>query len=951
MRLGALDGRRRLGACILRLTGLVLLCELNPAHAQDQAADQPVSHAPMVLDPLVVTGYRHSLEDSLALKRENAGVVDVILAEDIGKFPESNLAEALQRVPGVSLVRDRGEGTQISVRGLNADLTRVRINGMEAQATTKGVDDVNRSRGFDFSIFAAELFGRAEVRKTASADVDEGSLGATVDLRTPRPFDFGKPVLLASGQGAYDEISRDYDPRATLLVSEISSDGQLGALFSAAWSRRSSQVEGSDSGLWAPGSRNGGFCDPSNADGACAGEPQPVGASVGELNSSDVFHPRFPNYVYQQLEQERLGFTGAVQFRPAPGSELVFEALYADLDVERREKNLEAIGFSRGESQAGKPEIVVREALIENNNLVFGRFDNVDVRAENVEDRYRTKFGQYTLTGNRRLSDRLQANGLLGYSQSDFRNPIFTTVQMDRFNTDGYSWDLRRKRGLPQTNYGFDVNDPASWYISPAVSTGPDRATGPEIRLLPSAVDNRYRLAQIDLQHDTSDRLKLKGGVQLKRFDFDSFARRLADQRVVPELPAGVMVADLTERFDGLQSINVPDGTPSTWLVPSVDRYADVFGIYSNTGVFALQGVENASARGDIRSVRETDLGVWVQTEWQGMTLAGIPLRGDVGLRWAQTRQRSSGYGDAGADPVRISVSRDYEEWLPALNLVAEFSDEWLGRFSAAKVIARPTLGAITPGGSVSVSGGSRFVSLGNPELDPFRANTYDLSLEWYFAPQSLLSGGLFYKSIDSYIQFLTRTVRFEELDFPARLLDGTGATPQDEFLFNRPVNTPGGPLRGAELAYQQRLGFLNRRLEDFGLLLNFTYADSDIDYVVDDSTGETVRGPLIGLSRRAWNATFYYDDGRLGARLSGAYRSQYLRTVPGPFGNDVSGTRESLFLDAAASWKLKPNLSLSLEALNLTDRFEDRYLDTSERWDLRTHHGRQVFLGLRYGI
>ena len=180
----------------------------GPAAAQapaDPAADQNAQG-----EEIVVLGFRGSLQKALSLKKTEAASTDSILAEDIGKFPDLNLSESIQRIPGVALSRDGGEGRSISVRGLGPQFTRVRINGMEAIATAGGSDasgGTNRGRGFDFNVFAADLFNSITVRKTAEAVTEEGSLGATVDLRTARPFDYNKFTLAASVQGSYNDLS------------------------------------------------------------------------------------------------------------------------------------------------------------------------------------------------------------------------------------------------------------------------------------------------------------------------------------------------------------------------------------------------------------------------------------------------------------------------------------------------------------------------------------------------------------------------------------------------------------------------------------------------------------------------------------------------------------------------------------------------------------------------
>ena len=186
------------------------------------------------LETIVVTGFRASLEVSLDMKRESAASVDTILAEDIAEFPDLNLAEAIQRIPGVAIARDAGEGRNISVRGLGPQFTRVRINGMEALSTAGGTDatgGTNRSRAFDFNIFASELFNSITVTKTASAATEEGSLGATVDLMTGRPFDYKGNQFVTSFQAGYNDLSGEVDPRMALLASGSSPTGP-----SARWS-------------------------------------------------------------------------------------------------------------------------------------------------------------------------------------------------------------------------------------------------------------------------------------------------------------------------------------------------------------------------------------------------------------------------------------------------------------------------------------------------------------------------------------------------------------------------------------------------------------------------------------------------------------------------------------------------------------------------------------------
>jgi iron complex outermembrane receptor protein len=210
----------RLSAGVSLLTVSSAIGLASPAIAQEQPAADG--------DVIVITGYRDSLAAAIQAKREENAIVDVITAEDIADFPDLNLAESLQRVPGVQIDRDGGEGRTINVRGLSSDFVRVRLNGLEALATTGGRDGrQNRNRAFDFNVFASELFNSIKVSKSQSAESEEGSLGATVDLTTARPFDYDGLTFAGGAQVSYNDLAENYDPRYTMLVSDRWLDGQL----------------------------------------------------------------------------------------------------------------------------------------------------------------------------------------------------------------------------------------------------------------------------------------------------------------------------------------------------------------------------------------------------------------------------------------------------------------------------------------------------------------------------------------------------------------------------------------------------------------------------------------------------------------------------------------------------------------------------------------------------
>jgi TonB-dependent receptor len=901
----------------------------EPAPAADPQTD-PAPETPPA--DIVVTGFRASLNSALNAKREATGVVDVIKADDIAAFPDSNLAESLQRVPGVSIARDGGQGRTITVRGLGPQFTRVRINGMEAQSTSTGTDSsggVNRGRGFDFNVFAAELFNSLTVRKTASADVDEGSLGATVDLQTARPFDYKKLTIAGSAEADYNDLARSTKPRLTGLIADQFFDGKLGILVSGAWSQRRLFEDGHGSGGWLDGTNNSGF-NPASP--------------FSQANLATTYSPRFPRYGRLTRDEDRLGLTGSIQFKPTDRTLISFDALYSRFKSTREENWLESLAFARPKSQGGRPDIIVESGTInDKGDLVKGLFDSVDIESEDRIAQSTTTFQQYTLTGEQKFSDSVKINGLVGYSRSFFDQPIDTNIILNRENSNGFSYDYTVNPNLPLINYGFDVTNPASFNFG-----GPRT----EIRTRPGSVENVFKNAQLSLTWKANDNVTLVFGGSLKRFEYTSRLLVRKDETVVPQLPAGTTLADLTKLITGFgRNLGAPSGVPTSWVAPDLNKFADLFDIYSNTGIFALGGAANANARGSILDISETDKDLFWQMRFRGDGL-GFPIRGDVGVRYVETSQSSGGFQLIGVAPTWVTVKRSYSDWLPSLNLTAEVTSKFLLRFGAARVMTRPDLGQLSPGGSINTTGVFSVTS-GNPTLDPIRADTLDFSAEWYFQKNGLLSVGIFYKNIETYIQTSQVTMPFNQSDLPVGLLAGLPVLATDPFTFKQPVNTPGGPLKGIEVNYQQPFTFLPGFLKHFGVLLNYTYVDSKISYFSALSPTGRTTNDLVGLSKHAFNGTLYYEDAKLSIRGSVAYRGRYLTAVPsGTSTNDVDGVNPTTTIDVSASYSLTPHIKLTLDGQNLTDAFNNQFNDSRrESVFVYTHTGREVRAGVRFSF
>ncbi len=1048
--------RGRAPLTVLALSiGLVLS---HAAHAQ-QTPEAAVADA-VDLDKVEVKAtYRESLQQSLDEKRYSVEQVDAIYAEDIGKFPDLNLAESMQRIAGVSIDREGGEGQQISVRGLGSDFTRVRINGLEALSTAgSGTTGVNRSRGFDFNTFASELFSRVKVNKTQSAQMDEGSLGATVDLRASRPFDFEGFQASLNGQYGYNELSRSKDPRVSALLSNTWADGRFGALMSVAWSRRTIFEEGYNPVRWEHGNyrnsnqataaNNGtyGFCSPAGYDPQTPRNPaanetaQGVGSAANQARSNgwgsygiDATHcgtgidrpeattgniaayetatnawiPRYPRYIRTEHEIERLGVTGALQFRFSPDSLLNLDLMYSKLDKDQREDSIGA-NLHRTAQYGGKTQIVVREAQVDaQNRLVYGVFDNVDFRTESTAIEESTEFKQASLNFEHRFNDAVRLDALVGHSSSSFERPVFSMVSFDNSNLDGFVLDMRNGASMPSMTFPFALGDAASWQWL-GYGTAPVNANGTarggnisEVRLNPQYVDNSFDTAKVDLTFNVSPTFTLRGGLAYKDYGMRTQEyRNLSYGRMSQALPDGVSVGDLSTTLGGFGK-GLDGSTPGSWLIPDFNRIAELLDIYCNCntgtlgGDYRLAGVGHFGASNNNFDVTEKSYASYLQLDFN-TELWDRPFRGNLGLRYVRTEIDASGYApcqaasssdlSAACEPflgvasatadagerllVATTVGHRYDDWLPSLNLAWDLTDSVVLRFGAAKTMARPTLSNLSPsvsGGPTSFLDEDRYysINLGNPKLDPFRSTNYDLSAEWYFQEGALLSAAVFYKDIETYVQRTRLLTTWGDMGYSLDLLPA-GFSPNTLFNVQSYFNTPGGPLKGYELTYQQPFSFLPGLWKNFGVQLNYTHVDSKIKYLFSSGSGDTIvttytENDLLNLSPNSYNATLYYDDGRFSARVSTSYRDAYINQIltqenvwdldGNPYATaDVTGKYSVKNVDFNMSWKFNKQLTVSFEAINLLDSADERYVDSALSLpDRYTHTGRQYYLGLRY--
>jgi TonB-dependent receptor len=973
------------------------------------------------LDEVVVTGFRGSLNTALAAKRAETASIDVISAEDVGKFPDSNLAESMQRVPGVALSRgDGGEGKNISVRGLGPTFTRVRINGMEAAAQT-GSSDIygagNNGRTFDFNVFPTELFSQLAVRKTASADVEEGSLGATVDLQAPRPFDYAdSSVFAATARGIYNDVSEDVDPRVSMLFSQKFADDTFGVLASVAYQKRNIRETGYSAvdilpasasannitpmapagqpGNWFP------FCTPigyaqqsplnSGATGAsptlCSTD-NPRTSNLAAFNTvmaltnpavrdpnsgalipgGGAFFPRLPRYVNSEQDTERTGGTLTFQWQPSENTNVSIDGIKSKYQVERRDNYLLGLSFGRTINNLGQPMVSVREIEFdEHGSLQYGVFDGVDVRSEGLVDQFTATFEQVNLNVDHKFDDNFKISLRAGKSNSIWEGPMRLQTFLDVIDVDGFTIDFRGGRETPLIGFGdpaaggLDPTNVSSYQYAPGLANGTVLG-GFSTQGKPARNVTSIETLEASGTWSPIETLDFTLGLQDRTSNFRARNSNLfSTQSATTLIPAGSSLSDFTTTIDGLDE-SFGSGAPASWVAIDPTTWRELFN-------FADRDFCSDPSCGAPQSqILEQIKSAYLMVSFNSGEDWAVPIRADVGVRYVKTNQHAVGHIPvATGQPApfqtrgqRNEVDRQYTDTLPSLNITAELTDDLLLRFGASKVMARPDLGNLTPSASVTVT--TQNATTNNPFLDPIRAKTADIGLEWYFQPGALLSVAYFYKDIETYVQRITQRVPYSTLGLPLELLAGSPSGPNDLFNASNLANTEGGPLKGFEINAQIPFTFLDVPvLRNFGVLANYTRVASEIEYVLTTAPNPAAPGgfdilatttnDLVDLSKNTASATLFYDDGRFGARVTGSYRDKFIRGIPASIGSDVRANKANTFVDFSSSFNVNEHLTLIFEVQNVTEERNTLYIDSVREDTLfQTEIGRTATLGATF--
>lgn len=894
------------------------------AFAQAVAADP-------VAEVVIVTGFVQSLSDARDIKKESVIQKDVIVAEDMAKFPDLNLAESLQRLPGVQINREAGEGRRISLRGLGPDFSRVQLNGMEVLGNVDSAQDSrgqrSRDRAFDFNIFASELFQRVEVEKTFEAAQKEGGMAGTVGLFTAKPFDYGLGSKGAvTGKLGTNEYTEDAQPRVAALYS-YNLDDKFGALFSVAYAKRETTEQGHNT---------------YNYEQPSASTLQTLvsrGLDISRLSaaertkflSGDLYFADGNRISSWNAEMERFGVTGALQWQPTEDVSLTLDALYGTFTTERSElhlatRPLASAGSVAFDTAAGavwpaafRTSSIINDIAWDSSNYVtLTDVTGTTFGSEHRRSLNENKFTQVVLTGEWDVTDRLSIDGHVGYEKSTYDTPYDDKLYM-------------RAKGNQIANYGADGRS-ASFQYPGWDTTNPANYAMDSFYYRGFNNSSQLQEGEINAGYELSDEWTLRAGAAYHRFKQDGIDIFYDDNVNGTRAKArGTSVADISYVYTN---------NFGSWLVGD---YAKAFDKYKEYHRFGPNVDGTGGALQDIENVYETTeetISGFVQADWDS-ELFGKRFRGNVGLRGYQTDTRSVGWiqGDSYAYLGTADVEGSYSGVLPAVNAVLELTPDVLVRFAATQNLNRPGLGSMAAEGSAfqNSDSGEITASRGNPNLEPYKDDTLDLSLEYYFDKVGLISLGVFQKTITNYIGSLTlENVPFSATGVPFTSIPGaTASTIVSEF--SMPINIDGSnTLTGVEVAAQTQFSFLPAPFDKLGAVVNYTYVDAD--------------EALTGFSTNSYNGTIYYETDIWGVRASLSHRDKWFSGLSSSLMSaSTRGFEGGTYVDAAAFVNITDSLQLTFDAINLTDEKDTQFWGQNEYLYNQNQSGTTYMAGFSY--
>ncbi|WP_158969604.1 TonB-dependent receptor [Paraglaciecola sp. L3A3] len=904
-----------------------------------------------------VSGIRSSLTESMDIKKNAASIQDSIVAEDIGKFPDQNVAESLQRISGVMISRTNGEGSKVTVRGFGPKFNAVKVNNRTIATTDRG-------RDFDFQVLPSELISGADVIKASRANIAEGSLGAYVNVSTARPLNNPGMHAVGSVNMKYNDLSEELDPKFSGIFSNTFNDDTFGVLVGLSQVQSTSRIDSAATNLWASFQAD-------NTEYA----PGPISDVNGApVTSGSIFYPGRAEYNLSEEKRERTSANVTLQWAPSSDVTHTFDYLYSDLS--RQE-------FSNGMQvplqYSGWTDVVISEnqtalSATKESSPIDGLFKQVG------QDSTTEVFG----FNSEIFANRWAFEGDLSYSKAT-SDPKGNTFVPHYINHTVDQSIPGQELGLTDADYiKFDATQGDVIAIDSTIDVGDPRSVRAHWNdVRHNELKDEVFEAKFDASYD------FEGDIDyIQSVDFGiSYTDRkksqitfknengCSNQNIEDEIAKAATNTCGTSRLmsDGLFSINKDSGFLSDVsgnfprefvIINDLDQFITDIGTLRSEPDWAEELLDEAA------SVENTEevLALYTQANFE-TEFSSFDLTGNFGARYVQTDVSSTGHRkdrisvekfvdptrpDTGdgivleveyTDPRPVTENNDYNHLLPSLNVALDYRNGFYVKGAAAQVITRPSLADTGVNKSYNNDRAESFSqSGGNPFLEPYKATQFDLSFEYYHDSGSAYSLNFFHKDITSFIS--TRTYQ-EDTGVD---IEGWGDLIE---TITEKGNRTGGTVTGFEIAGLHYFDYLPGFWDGFGVQANYTYTSSeDKDAAAEqlDLDGVKAAGSgLEGFSENSYNVIAFYEKDGFQARLAYNWRDSFLAARQGARSNGTLAEHVEAYgqFDFSTSYDINESFTVNFEAINLTDENILEYADVRERVTLVQYSGVRYQLGL----
>ncbi|MDT8760907.1 TonB-dependent receptor [Sphingomonas psychrotolerans] len=843
-------------------------------------------------DAIVVTGLRESLRRATDIKRSADNIVDSIVADDIGKLPDQNIAEAIQRIPGVTISRDNGEGQFITVRGLGPAFSAALYNN-RVLATE------NQGREFSFDILPAELINRVDVSKTPTAAQSEGGIASTVSMYTARPFDFSGTKIAVSAQGNYDKLRGEVSPQASGLFSTTFGGGDFGILAAVSYIDR--KIEGRR--IFTDGWEANQSLD-FNRDGT----PEYTGVSL----------PTYVEYGVNATTRKRLSGLLTAQWRPSDALTLTIDGLYSKLDVNDDNKVFFVYG-GPGDVRAGTVD--ANNSLTSYTGIASGPMITNQIRPRlaktyqvggNLEWKPDGRFSGFLDVSWSKATD--DTGGNQAWFESNLATPAYSPAAVQ----------FQLQDGLPVYTGLGNILDTSNARLGYVTFEGV------------SVADEIYQInSQLKYEVEAGPLRTLTAGINYsdRKKGRSSYKTPDALQSVFGGVPVPQnLFGDPADASDFLGIDMFPNGFPaySAGDVAAYLRTEAAINATRDPGATRAALAANGGNLGVVLipsnsgSAQERTLGGFVEASFGG-NLGSHQWSGNLGLRYTRTNVISRGFGQEivsittppGLDPVvnlsapqAISQKGKYDEWLPSANVKVDVLKDVVFQAAVAKTLTRATLSDLLLIRNINPRPRERAISDGNPGLLPLIGWNYDAALTWYIDRSSYVSAAVFQKDLKNLTESVTTNVNILGLDFRR----------------TRPENVGDDRIRGLELSGQYTFTGLPAPLDGLGLQGNVSF---------------------VGEDGNTYNVVAFYEKGPLQMRLAYNHRDSYEQTERGNRGQPVNVAAYGIW-DASINLALNDNVTLFAQGLNLFNEKTFTYSVFEERVITYETYGPRYALGIR---